>query len=185
MQRFARLLHALEVAAAGLQVFILDILYGTMLKHQPSKMQAAEGFWETKSQSPAPYYWIIVPDQRQHGNRFAFGTSYLGSIWLTHSLDGTVEGLKNTPPDRQPLMGMVFCGFRIMYCTAMLMSGIVLIAFPNIVRFRLSLWEAAAGSASQTFLLAGAIVVTPVILGYSAFAYWIFRGRTPEKGWAE
>jgi cytochrome d ubiquinol oxidase subunit II len=65
------------------------------------------------------------------------------------------------------------------------MTAIVLIVFPNIVPFRLSLWEAAAGSASQTFLLVGAVVVTPVILGYSAFAYWVFRGRTPEKGWAE
>ena len=111
------------VLIAG-QVFIGDILYGTMLKHQPSKMQAAEGFWETKSQSPAPYYWIIVPDQRQQRNRFAFGTPYLGSIWLTHSLNGTVEGLKNTPPDQQPLMGMVFYGFRIMYCTAMVMFGV-------------------------------------------------------------
>ena len=36
----------------------------------------------------------------------------LGSIWLTHSLKGRVEGLKNTPRDRQPMMGMVFYGFR-------------------------------------------------------------------------
>jgi cytochrome d ubiquinol oxidase subunit I len=35
-----------------------------------------------------------------------------------------VEGLKNTPADQQPLMGMVFYGFRIMYCTAMLMFGV-------------------------------------------------------------
>jgi cytochrome d ubiquinol oxidase subunit I len=111
------------VLIAG-QVFIGDILYGTMLKHQPSKMQAAEGFWETRSQSPAPYYWVIVPDQQHQRNRLAFGTPYLGSIWLTHSLNGTVEGLKNTPQDQQPLMGMVFYGFRIMYCTAMLMFGI-------------------------------------------------------------
>ena len=40
------------------QVFLGDILYGTMLKYQPAKMQAAEGFWEQQSQSPAPYYWI-------------------------------------------------------------------------------------------------------------------------------
>jgi cytochrome d ubiquinol oxidase subunit II len=31
--------------------------------------------------------------------------------------------------------------------------------------------------------LTGAIVVTPVILAYSAFAYRVFRGKTPEKGW--
>ena len=111
------------VLIAG-QVFIGDILYGTMLKHQPSKMQAAEGFWETKSESPAPYYWVIVPDQQHQRNRFAFGTPYLGSIWLTHSLNGTVEGLRNTPRNQQPIMGMVFYGFRIMYCTAMAMFAV-------------------------------------------------------------
>jgi cytochrome bd-type quinol oxidase subunit 2 len=29
------------------------------------------------------------------------------------------------------------------------------------------------------------VCVVPVVLGYSAFAYWIFRGRTPEEGWGE
>ena len=62
-------------------------------------------------------------------------------------------------------------------------SGMALIVFPNVVPFRVSLWDAASSSASQKFVLIGAIIVTPVVLGYSAFAYWIFRGRTPEKGW--
>ena len=111
------------VLIAG-QVFIGDILYGTMLKHQPSKMQAAEGFWEEHSQSPAPYYWIIIPDQNKQRNRFALGTPFLGSIWLTHSLYGRVEGLKNTPKDEQPLMGMAFYGFRIMYVLGMAMFSL-------------------------------------------------------------
>jgi cytochrome d ubiquinol oxidase subunit I len=106
------------------QVFIGDLLYGTMLKHQPSKMQAAEGFWEEQSQSPALYYWVIVPDQMHQRNRAAFGIPYLGSIWLKHSLHGRVEGLKNTPRDRQPMMAMVFYGFRVMYATAILMFAV-------------------------------------------------------------
>ncbi len=107
------------------QVFLGDILYGTMVHYQPSKMQAAEGFWEEHSQSPAPYYWIIVPDQKNQRNRFTLGIPRLGSIWLTHSIDGRVEGLKNTPRDRQPMMGMVFYGFRTMYGTAIIMFGLV------------------------------------------------------------
>jgi cytochrome d ubiquinol oxidase subunit I len=106
------------------QVFLGDLLYGTMLQRQPAKMQAAEGFWEPQSQSPAPYYWIIVPDQENQRNRFTLGIPYLGSIWLTHSLDGRVEGLKNTPRDRQPLMGWVFYGFRLMYGIAIVMFGL-------------------------------------------------------------
>jgi len=106
------------------QVFLGDILYGTMLQHQPAKMQAAEGFWEERSQSPAPYYWFIVPDQKNQRNRFSLGIPYLGSIWLTHSLDGRVEGLKNTPRDRQPTMGWVFYGFRVMYGIAIIMFSL-------------------------------------------------------------
>jgi cytochrome bd ubiquinol oxidase subunit I len=111
------------VLIAG-QVFLGDILYGTMVKYQPAKMEAAEGFWLRRSQSPAPYYWIIVPDQKDQRNRFTLGTPYLGSIWLTHSLDGRVAGLKNTPPDRQPEMGLVFYGFRLMYGLAIIMFGL-------------------------------------------------------------
>ena len=64
-------------------------------------------------------------------------------------------------------------------------SGIALIVFPNIVPFSVSLWDAASSSASQKFVLIGAAFACPVVLGYSGFAYWIFRGRTPEEGWGE
>jgi cytochrome bd ubiquinol oxidase subunit II len=64
-------------------------------------------------------------------------------------------------------------------------AGTALIVFPNIVPFRVSLWDAASSPVSQKFVLIGAVCVVPVVLGYSAFAYWIFRGRTPEEGWGE
>jgi len=112
-----------SVLIAG-QVFIGDLLYGTMLKHQPAKMQAAEGFWTKQSDSPAPYLWVIVPDQKNQRNRLQLGTPWLGSIWLTHSLDGRVEGLKNTPVQDQPSMGWVFYGFRTMYVIAIAMFAL-------------------------------------------------------------
>ena len=125
---FARKTVGLGTAFAtiliAVQVFLGDIVYGTMLRHQPSKMQAAEGFWDKQSQSPAPYYWIIVPDQKNQRNKLAIGIPWLGSIWLTHSLRGPVEGLSNTPRDHQPLMGMVFYAFRIMYGIAILMFAV-------------------------------------------------------------
>lgn len=62
-------------------------------------------------------------------------------------------------------------------------AGLVVIAYPNIVPFRVSLWDAASSRLSQIFVLVGACTVTPVVLGYSFFAYWVFRGKTPRKGW--
>ena len=61
--------------------------------------------------------------------------------------------------------------------------GLAVIAYPNIVPFRLSLWDAASSRLSQIFVLVGACTVTPLVLGYSFFAYWVFRGKTPRKGW--
>jgi cytochrome d ubiquinol oxidase subunit II len=62
-------------------------------------------------------------------------------------------------------------------------AGTALVVFPYVVPFRLTLWEASSSTLSQIFLLTGAAIVTPVVLGYLAFAYSVFRGKTPEKGW--
>jgi cytochrome bd ubiquinol oxidase subunit II len=62
-------------------------------------------------------------------------------------------------------------------------SGIVLIVFPEIVPFSVSLWDAASSSTIQRLVMICAACVTPVVLAYSAFAYRIFRGRIPENGW--
>jgi len=69
---------------------------------------------------------------------------------------------------------------------AMMLSGVVALGisfFPNVIPFRLSLWTAASGPETHEFVLIGALVATPVILTYTAFAYWVFHGRTPADGW--
>ncbi|MDB4875523.1 MAG: Cytochrome d ubiquinol oxidase subunit [Gemmatimonadetes bacterium] len=69
---------------------------------------------------------------------------------------------------------------------AMMFSAVAALGlsfFPNVVPFRLTLWQAASPPSTQEFLLVGALVVTPVILAYTAYAYRVFRGRTPAAGW--
>jgi cytochrome d ubiquinol oxidase subunit II len=69
---------------------------------------------------------------------------------------------------------------------AMMLSGMVALGlsfFPNVVPFRINLWNAASGSETHEFVLIGALVVTPVVLTYTGFAYWVFHGRTPADGW--
>ena len=62
-------------------------------------------------------------------------------------------------------------------------SGLALVVYPYIVPFGVSLFAASASPTSQKFVLFGVAAVAPIVIAYSAFAYWIFRGRTPPEGW--
>ncbi|MEM7668560.1 MAG: cytochrome ubiquinol oxidase subunit I, partial [Pseudomonadota bacterium] len=112
----------------AVQLLLGDLLYGKMVEHQPAKMQAAEGYWEEQSPSPAEYLWFIIPDEENERNVVQFGTPYLGSIWLTHSLEGRIEGLKNTPAGERPNMAWVFFSFRLMFVIAIAMFACVVIS---------------------------------------------------------
>jgi cytochrome d ubiquinol oxidase subunit II len=72
--------------------------------------------------------------------------------------------------------------FGMLQC-ALAALGVWLVVYPDVVPFRLSLWSAASAQPSHAFLLAGAAVVTPIVIAYSAFAYRVFRGKTPAEGW--
>lgn len=58
--------------------------------------------------------------------------------------------------------------------------GLVISVFPYLVPPNLTIWQAAASTSSQTFMLVGTAVLLPVILAYTAFIYWLFRGKVRE-----
>jgi cytochrome d ubiquinol oxidase subunit II len=66
-------------------------------------------------------------------------------------------------------------------CALLLMflgySGFVISIWPNIVPFALTVWEAAAPRQSLGFTLVGALLIIPVILAYSGWSYYVFRGK--------
>jgi cytochrome bd ubiquinol oxidase subunit II len=63
------------------------------------------------------------------------------------------------------------------------MIGLGISIWPDVVPGRVSIWQAAAPPASQLFLLLGALVLIPIILAYTAFSYWVFRGKVGEEGY--
>ena len=63
------------------------------------------------------------------------------------------------------------------------MVGLGISIWPDVVPARVSIWDAAAPHSSQLFLLVGAMILIPVILTYSAFSYWVFRGKVSEEGY--
>ncbi len=56
-------------------------------------------------------------------------------------------------------------------------AGLGISLFPHIVPPSITIWDAAAPPASQAFLLVGAVVLVPIILAYTGYAYWVFRGK--------
>jgi cytochrome d ubiquinol oxidase subunit II len=58
--------------------------------------------------------------------------------------------------------------------------GLIISNFPYLVPPSLTVWDTAAAPASQIFMLLGTLVLLPLILGYIAFIYWLFRGKVRE-----
>jgi cytochrome d ubiquinol oxidase subunit II len=61
-------------------------------------------------------------------------------------------------------------------------AGLGISFYPYIVPPALTIWQAAAPDKSLSFLLVGAVVLVPLILVYTAFSYWVFRGKTELHG---
>jgi cytochrome d ubiquinol oxidase subunit II len=61
--------------------------------------------------------------------------------------------------------------------------GFGITLFPNIVPPMITFRDAAAPENSLAFMLVGAAILLPIILGYTAYAYWVFRGKTGDEGY--
>jgi cytochrome d ubiquinol oxidase subunit I len=120
-----------------LQIGIGDLHGLNTFHHQPAKLAAMEGHWET--QSGAPFIIIGWPDQEAEVTRWAIEVPYLGSLILTHKLDGTVRGLKEWPREDRPPSAIVFWSFRVMVGIGMLMILVVVLA--NWLRWNSRLYD--------------------------------------------
>ena len=62
-------------------------------------------------------------------------------------------------------------------------TGLAVSLFPYIIPPSITLWQAAAASESQLFMLYGAIPILPIILGYTAYSYYVFWDATEHEGY--
>ncbi len=60
--------------------------------------------------------------------------------------------------------------------------GLAISTFPYIVPPSITVWQAAAAPESQVFMLVGTLLLLPLILAYTVFVYWTFRGKVSEHG---
>ena len=63
------------------------------------------------------------------------------------------------------------------------MAGLGVSIWPYVVPETLTIWDAAAPERSQVFMLVGVAITLPLILGYTGWAYWVFRGKVGAEGY--
>ena len=104
-----------------LQIVAGDFHGLNTLEHQPAKLAAMEGIWETQNGVPAVLF--ALPDERARANRYEIAIPKLASLYLTHSLDGEVKGL-NDFEGKHPPVAPVFWAFRLMVGMGLLMLAV-------------------------------------------------------------
>lgn len=142
--------------------------------------------------------WIALP--------WAAGLTYLGlgglSLWMLADFPGAFERWLTWPQALYSgvvpvLSALIALGLLWAYVKKAeraplpLALGLFLLAFiglgvnlyPNILPPSVSIAEAAADPAALSFLLVGALILIPIILAYTAYAYWVFRGKTGDEGY--
>ena len=63
------------------------------------------------------------------------------------------------------------------------MAGVGVTMWPYVVPGALTIWDAATAASSQWFMLVGFVITIPLILGYTAWSYWVFRGKVGGEGY--
>jgi len=152
------------------QIFIGDMHGLNTLEQQPAKVAAMEGHWETRQ--GAPILLFAIPDQQRETNDFEIGIPKLGSLILTHSLDGTVPGLKQWAPEDRPYVPIVFWSFRIMVGCGLVMLAVVV--WSVFLRVRKRLFE-------NTLFLRACLICGPI--GFVAVIAGWFTTETGRQPW--
>jgi cytochrome bd ubiquinol oxidase subunit I len=89
------------------------------LEHQPIKIAAVEAHWD--GNEPGALVLFAWPDEKSETNRFEIAIPKLGSLIVTHDLNGLFPGLKSVPPADRPPIVPVFFAFRSMVGIGLLM----------------------------------------------------------------
>lgn len=120
-RRMFRLGVTVAAVLTPLQIFVGDLHGLNTLEHQPAKIAAIEGIWETER--GAPLMLFAWPNQRERRNDYAISIPNGASLILTHDSDGEVKGLAEFG-DRHPPVVQVFWSFRVMVGVGVLMLAV-------------------------------------------------------------
>jgi cytochrome d ubiquinol oxidase subunit I len=133
-----------------LQILLGDLHGLNTFEHQPAKVAAMEGIWDTER--GADLRLFAIPDSQQRKNHFELKVPNAASLILTHDRDGEVKGL-NEFKGQHPPVAQVFYSFRIMIGVGLLMLAVSWLAVWQLKRRRY-------GGELRPWLLKGLVAMT-------------------------
>lgn len=126
--------------AAPVQIFVGDAHGLNTLEHQPAKVMAMEGHYQSHPDG-APLILFGLPDQDAATVRYQIAIPKASSLILKHSLDAPLAGLDTIPRENWPPVPVVFWSFRIMVALGMLMMLLGVVSLVARVRGALYEWK--------------------------------------------
>jgi cytochrome d ubiquinol oxidase subunit I len=125
---------------APVQIFVGDLHGLNTLEHQPAKVMAMEGHYESHPQG-APLALFGIPDDEAETLKYAVEIPKLSSLILKHDLNAPMEGLKTVPRDQRPPAEIIFWSFRVMVGLGFLMLALGLFSLAARVAKKLYDWR--------------------------------------------
>jgi cytochrome d ubiquinol oxidase subunit I len=144
-----------------LQIFLGDLQGLNTLHHQPAKLAAIEAHWDREARAPLALF--AIPDQKAETNHYTVEVPLLGSLILTHDINGVVPGLKEFPPQDRAPVAVTFFAFRIMVGIGLLM--LALIAVGLWLRLRRKLYD--TGWFQRALMCAAPLGFIAVVAGWT------------------
>ena len=111
----------LAAVLVPIQILVGDLHGLNTLEHQPAKIAAMEGIWETER--GAPVLLFALPDAETRSNRYAVGIPRGASLILRHDPDGELQGI-NEFEGKHPPVATLFWAFRVMVGMGLLMLAV-------------------------------------------------------------
>ena len=178
--RSFKVILAVAIAVAPLQVFVGHLSAEQVYHYQPAKLAAMEAQWETvPAGEPAPWSLLALPNDKAEQNDWEIkipgALSYL--LELKPTLNEPIKGLKEWQPANRPhMVGLIYYSFRIMVAIGLFLAGLMFITVVQWLRGKLSV----TNITNQKWLMGAWVLAAP--LGYIAVETgWIVRcvGRQP------
>ena len=127
----------MAVLVTPLQIVAGDLHGLNTLEHQPQKVMAMEGHFDSHPEG-APLILFGIPNEEEKRVDYAIEIPKLSSLILKHDPDAPLEGLDTIPDDEEPPVAIVFYSFRVMLAIGFAMLGVGLWSLVQRVRGRLN-----------------------------------------------